>query len=285
MSTEADTSATLRGHADEVRRGDRFEFGENWRRFLSVLDEERIAGAERSLKAMLGSFDLRGKTFLDVGSGSGLSSLVARRLGARVRSFDYDPSSVACTAELKSRYFPSDPDWTVEAGSALDREYLAGLGTFDCVYSWGVLHHTGSMWQALENVMPLVRPGGLLFIAIYNDQGWISRYWLGVKRVYNTGPVGRAATVAAHFPYHYLLRYAVRAATGRLPLERGMSLWHDMLDWLGGFPFEVAKPEAIFRVFRDRGFVLENLSTCRGRMGCNEFVFRKIDGGARLSEG
>lgn len=128
--------------------------------------------------------------------------------------------------------------------------------------------------------MPLVRPGGVLFIAIYDDQAWVSRYWRRVKRVYNAGPIGRAVTVAAHFPSHYLLRYAVRDATGRLPLERGMSLWHDMLDWLGGFPFEVATPEATFRFFHDKGFTLENLSTYRGRMGCNESVFRRTRGGA-----
>lgn len=54
-----------------------------------------------------------------------------------------------------------------------------------------------------------------------------------------------------------------------------MSLWYDMIDWLGGYPFEVATPEAIFRFFRDAGFVLEELRTCGGRMGCNEFVFRR----------
>jgi 2-polyprenyl-3-methyl-5-hydroxy-6-metoxy-1,4-benzoquinol methylase len=103
---------------------------------------------------------LDGKSFLDIGSGSGLFSLAARRLGARVHSFDYDQQSVACTAELRRRYFPSAGDWVVERGSALDRDYLARLGTFDVVYSWGVLHHTGDMWRALENVKPLVAERG-----------------------------------------------------------------------------------------------------------------------------
>ena len=52
-----------------------------------------------------------------------------------------------------------------------------------------------------------------------------------------------------------------------------MSLWSDMIDWLGGYPFEVAKPEAVFRSFRDQGFILLELNTCGRRMGCNEFVF------------
>ena len=151
----------MSNHAIEVQQGERFGFGDNWTRFLSVLNDERIEEAKTSLRRMLNVESLVDKTFLDVGSGSGLFSLAARMLGAQVYSFDYDPQSVGCTAELKRRYFPDD-GWVVESGSVLDKEYLSRLGSFDVVYSWGVLHHTGSMWEALANVAPLVRPGSLL---------------------------------------------------------------------------------------------------------------------------
>src|SRR5216684_6957903 len=147
-------------HAIEIAQGARFEFGKNWTRFLVGLDDTRIARAEESLRAMLETSDLEGKSFLDIGSGSGLFSLAARRLGARVHSFDYDPQSVACTGELKRRCFLDDGNWVVEKGSVLDQDYLACLGVFDVVYSWGVLHHTGDMWRALENVVPLVKERG-----------------------------------------------------------------------------------------------------------------------------
>ena len=262
-------------HASELKRGQRFEFGTNWTSFLTVLNEDRISRAEQSLQTMLGVADLRGTTFLDIGSGSGLFSLAARRLGAKVHSFDYDPQSVGCTLELRRRYFPDDSLWIVEEGSALDQKYLQRLGQFDVVYSWGVLHHTGAMLQALENVTPLVAGSGCLFIAIYNDQGVISRYWKVIKRLYVGNNALKPFLIFLHTPYLFGVRWFMRLLTRRLSLERGMSLWHDMIDWIGGYPFEVASPELIFRFFRDRGFLLRELKTCGGRHGCNEFVFTK----------
>ncbi|WP_181936486.1 class I SAM-dependent methyltransferase [Hydrogenophaga borbori] len=270
-------------HAEEIQRGDRFEFGANWARFLTVLDDERIAQARASLKAMLGVETLEGKSFLDVGSGSGLFSLAARSLGARVRSFDYDPNSVACTRELRRRYFKDDPDWTVEEGSVLDPAFLSTQGTHDIVYSWGVLHHTGQMNQALDNVAPLVAPGGQLFIAIYNDQGGTSRRWTAVKKLYCSGLPGRVVVRLVFYPYFAAGRLLADILKRRNPFTsyaayksaRGMSVVHDWEDWLGGYPFEVAKPEEIFERFRRHGFTLEKMKTCAGGLGCNEFIFSR----------
>lgn len=255
----------------------RFAFGRNWHRYLGRVNDARIEAAKASLTAMLGVDDLSGQRFLDAGCGSGLFSLAARQLGARVLSFDLDADSVACARALRERHFPGDGDWIIEHGSLLDAQWLGGLGSFDVVYAWGVVHHTGQMWRAFDNVANAVGPTGAFFTAIYNDQGAISRYWGAVKRLYNRGAAWRAVLIGLYAPYFVGLRMLVRTLRGRGGLDRGMDYWYDTLDWLGGYPFEVARPGEVLDAGRRHGFVLERLVTCGGRHGCNEFVFRRPD--------
>lgn len=263
----------------------RFGFGRNWQEFLRVLDEERIREAEKSLGDMLQVKDLAGKSFLDIGSGSGLFSLAAIRLGAgRVHSLDYDPQSVACAHELKGQFFPAASHWTIERGDALDNNYLAGLGTYDVVYSWGVLHHTGNMWQALENVLALVADGGKLFIAIYNDAGKKSRQWRTLKKMYNSGAFYRIALPAVFIPLNVVRGLVTDLSGLKNPVtryrvykkDRGMSMMRDWIDWIGGWPYEFATASQVADFCKSRGF---EVLTCVNRsgwvLGNNEFVLAR----------
>jgi 2-polyprenyl-6-hydroxyphenyl methylase/3-demethylubiquinone-9 3-methyltransferase len=286
--------STIRPHRPDDAR---FGFGANWLRFLETIDESRVAAAMASLCRQLRVDSLRGLRFLDVGCGSGLFSLAAHRLGASVHSFDLDPQSVACTGELKQRFAPAAADWTIESGSALDDTYLSQLARADVVYAWGVLHHTGEMWRGIDRVADRVSPGGRLWLALYNDQGSITPRWVAVKRLYQRLPpvLGTllclvvAGVLFAHRLCGTVTTSLVLMLTGHSPLTpfrtltqrlvapdpRGMSRWHDLVDWVGGWPFEVARPEEVVNFLQERGFVLEGLKTVGGKLGCNEYLFRR----------
>jgi 2-polyprenyl-3-methyl-5-hydroxy-6-metoxy-1,4-benzoquinol methylase len=163
---------------------ERFAFDKNWSNFLNHLTQERIVEAEKSLKKNLGISNLNNKIFLDVGCGSGLFSLAAHRLGAIVFSFDYDEDSVRCTQHLKKIYGHKELEWSITQGSVLDKDFLHQFGAVDILYSWGVLHHTGHMKEAFNNICDMVKSGGHLFISIYNDQGTASKRWLWIKKKY-----------------------------------------------------------------------------------------------------
>lgn len=268
-------------HKDQVQKGDRFEFGKNWKAFLSTLTDEKIEIAKQSLVTMLGYTDLTGKIFLDVGCGSGLFSLAAMKLGAEVYSFDFDPNSVKCAEILKERYFPQSK-WKIQEGSILDEDYIKSLGKFDIVYSWGVLHHTGNLNLAMDNISMAVKEKGRLFIAIYNDEGVRSVRWRKVKKVYNSGFAGKTFIVSTYIPFFVARLLFADLRRFKNPFkrykdykaDRGMSLYYDWFDWLGGLPFEVASPEVMFEFYKKKNYSLVKMKTVNS-LGCNEFVFQK----------
>lgn len=269
----------------EVGQGSRFRFGANWENFLALLDSDRIEQAKKSLCSLLGQTDLTGKHFLDIGSGSGLFSLAARLLGAEVTSLDYDPDSVACTERLRRSLRPEDAGWTVLRGSVLDENFMARLGSFDIVYSWGVLHHTGNLHSAMDIAARSVAPGGLLALALYNHQPFFTPLHLRLKHLHAHSPALGKRLIA--LTYALGVGFALFAADllrGRNPLARhtstglprGMNFWHDVVDWVGGYPFETITPGEVFRFHKARGFQLQELRTVGGKSGCNEFTFTRL---------
>ena len=261
-----------------------FSFGKNWQNFLKSLDEDRFKNAELSLTEFLGVDNLQGKSFIDIGCGSGLFSYAAFNLGAKkIVSFDVDPFSVECCKYLHKKA-NSPKDWKIYEGSILDNNFVSKSGRFDIVYSWGVLHHTGKIWEAIKSSAQLVDKEGFYYIAIYNKvERWGGcRFWLKIKKIYNFSPkIGKLA-----LEYMYMLRYFAKSLMKlRNPItrvknyksNRGMGWRTDITDWLGGLPYEVATVDEIFKFIKSNfsDFNLVNIKTTRSTMGNNWFLFKR----------
>ena len=260
----------------------RYEFGRNWSRFVrSRFTQERCDVAKRKILGFVGRESLAGLDFLDIGCGSGLHSLAAWQSGAaRIHSFDYDANSVAATKLLWER--ASRPsNWHIEQGDVLNRSYVDSLGKWNFVYSWGVLHHTGAMWQAVENAQSAVADDGLFYLALYSadaDFQPSKEFWLDVKQRYN-----RAAPFERwKMEWWYVWNFYLYRKPGNIPAvvkrwfsykyQRGMDMFADIRDWLGGWPMEYAGDQETVDFLEQRGFSLRNVSTGEA---CSEFLLKR----------
>ncbi|EKS36388.1 class I SAM-dependent methyltransferase [Afipia broomeae] len=260
-----------------------FAFGENWASYSKLIGEPQIDHAKEGLLKLIPAENFEGCSFLDIGCGSGLHALAAARLGAsRIVGIDIDPNSVATARKVLTERNP-DAQWRVENISIFDLT-PAHFGTFDIVYSWGVLHHTGNLWQAVAKAAALVAPGGLLAVALYRET-YLDPFWKLEKRLYTSA----SPSVQNLIKSGYINAFrAARAITRQEPFadyiakyssRRGMDFEHDVHDWLGGYPYESALAPDVDQRLSALGFKAERVfarpkSSGIFGSGCDEYVYR-----------
>ena len=251
-----------------------FSFGENWQDFVGTVSEAEILSARSDIEEWLGGSFVSGKRIVDIGSGSGIHSYCFYLLdAASLVSFDYDPKSVEATKSFR-RKAEEPENWRVCHGSILDKDFLQSIGQFDVVYSWGVLHHTGSMWEAIENSFKLVAPDGKIWISLYaKGPRYLSD--LALKKKYNAaGSLGKKLMVWRWIARLMLsrLRHFKNPLGWNRKVGRGMNVYNDIIDWLGGLPYEVASEDEVVTFAREHNFVLEKIKVAP-EGGCSKYVF------------
>jgi predicted RNA methylase len=260
-----------------------FSFGENWAQYAQKIDERRIEEAAKSLIRLLGRESIEGKTFMDIGCGSGLFSLAALRLGCkRLLAVDLDPNSVHTTRKTLERYAPSGSNWDCKRISVFDLD-PGHVGTFDIVYSWGVLHHTGAMYKAIEKASNVVAPNGTLALALYGKTPFCG-LWRVEKRIYSRSPKWVQRAIEQIYYVAVSARLALKGESLKKRREiyfqqRGMDMYIDTRDWLGGYPYESISPNEAMTYLNKLGFepVRSFVTPCIGLLGagCDEYSFTK----------
>jgi 2-polyprenyl-3-methyl-5-hydroxy-6-metoxy-1,4-benzoquinol methylase len=258
------------------RKAVSFNFGTNWNDYSEqFLDESKLNSAADSLKELAGAGNIEGRSIIDIGCGSGIFAIAASKLGAqKVLGIDISQESVTTSLENKQKFLPQgNVDFLHK--SIFDDD-ISKLGIFDIVYSWGVLHHTGDMWRAIDISSKLVAPNGLFIIAIYNSH-WSSPLWLKIKYLYNVSP----AFIRRIMIYLFagIIAVAKFLVTGKNPFRkkrRGMSFYYDVVDWIGGYPYQYANKTEIINFVEARGFKLVKTVSPSVPTGCNEYVFQKL---------
>ncbi len=227
----------------------------------------------------MGRPNLNGLSILDIGCGSGLHSIAMLDAGAtQVDGFDYDANSVKASKFVQAQV-GNPPNWTVEQGSVLDDAYVSNLPLYNMVYSWGVLHHTGEVWHAIQNAASRVKPGGLFYIALYSadlQKNPTPEFWLDVKRKY----VASGWFQRRMMDWWYVWRFQMNKNLLKLPeflrrmreykKNRGMNIFTDIRDWLGGWPMEFVYDKEAIDFVEKRGFTLERIATGEAN---SEFLF------------
>lgn len=261
-----------------------FDFGQNWSDFSRIaLTPEKAQSALSEFTDLTRDIDISGKSFLDIGFGQGLSLLSAAALGAKVVGNEINTKCIEAI-EVSSQYFPeiSLSDISIVIGSILDktvvdeikRESPNGYG-FDIVHSWGVLHHTGAMRDAIRNAAALVSPGGYFILALYNRH-WTSPIWTWIKTLYNKSPAPiRKLLIRFFYPIVWTAKLFVTRKNPKRQ-SRGMDFYYNLVDWIGGYPYEYISIDKVDSVIKELGFKKINTKPCQVPTGCNEFVFQKF---------
>ena len=253
-----------------------FNFGRNWRSFSDrAIDNRRFEMASNSLKELIGQEKIKGSAFLDIGCGSGIFAIAASLIGAqKVIGIDISKESVEASIDNKKR-FAGQSTIDFFHKSLFDDDILQ-MPKFDIVYSWGVLHHTGNMWRAIDIASKLVAPHSLFVLAIYNKH-WSSGLWKLIKRFYNAVPKFIQQLMVWFFCL--IIATAKLIVTRKNPFKkkkRGMSFYYDVIDWVGGYPYEYATKGQIINHLEKMGFKCIKFVKPAVPTGCNEFVFLRI---------
>jgi len=263
----------------------RFKFGENWSNYSSSVNLEKIELAKKDIIRLVG--DVSNKSVIDIGCGSGIHTVAFIQLGVKsIVSFDYDLKSVETTKKLVKKFCYKKSKYKVFQADILNIDSLSGLNKrkFDIVYSWGVLHHTGSMFEAIISTTKFLKDNGILVLGLYVKTK-LCNFWYYEKKIFNKYKFLQPL-IKLPFLFFLIIGLSLKKRSSPYKIihdykkQRGMSIIFDVNDWLGGFPYESIDDNSLLNFLKLKGFKIVRKFNTNSRIGffgaaCGEWVLKK----------
>jgi len=201
--------------SDILTAGSPDRFGYEWHRYAEMRPE--YEEQFRDWTVHLQPEDWRGKTFLDVGCGTGRNSYWPMTYGAAGgKAIDVDDASLA----VARRNLAPFPAMSVEKKSAYE---IDESDAYDVVFSIGVIHHLQSPERAIAQMVRAAKPGGrvLIWVYGYENNEWIVRFFDPLRRaLFSRLPIGLV---------HHLSLYPAAALWLALRLGIGRIRYFELL--------------------------------------------------------
>jgi ubiquinone/menaquinone biosynthesis C-methylase UbiE len=228
-----------------------------------------VEASENHWKIFYSGEEVKGKSVLDAGCGTGIFSIIFATNGAgRVTGIDISEGSLQTARGLKKKFNLENADFQKQDMLALP----FSDESFDIVWAWGTVHHTTDPFRAITELLRILKPSGSILLAVYKRTRLTFLHEI-IRKTLLRAPRKTwkgLARVMAFFLSPVIFLFKKREKS-----RRGEKLEELIIDWYFVPIRHYYKPEEIRGFLEERGLVIEKYLPASGRFdSTSNFIFK-----------